>query len=441
MQLGIQKKIALTISAFLLIVFTLSSWAVLRYATKLTRDNIHEQQFAMTRIIAGSIDDKLGSWLSVIADTAATTPVGLLKDPVIAQRFIDDRSGIRSIFTNGITLLDQNLKHVAESPVMPDNIGHDSEVIASFLRSVEKNGLPDISNSYISPKSKAPAIAMAAAITDKNDRTVGFLVGSINLTKDYFMEELTSFNVGGKGYLYLVSTDRTMILHPDVKRVFKNDVPKGVNLLLDQAILGFEGSGETINSRGVKQLASFKRLRTVDWILGCVFPIDEAYAPVNRMRSYMTSVAIVTILFSIALIWIVTGRITSDLKYFTTQVSRFTHLSGTNTKININSNDEVGLLAGSFNSLIERLATQENDLVNHRDILEKRTGELEKALAQVKLLSGILPICAWCKKIRNDSGYWDQLEHYISEHSDADFSHGICPECYEHLKKGTETSE
>jgi hypothetical protein len=49
----------------------------------------------------------------------------------------------------------------------------------------------------------------------------------------------------------------------------------------------------------------------------------------------------------------------------------------------------------------------------------------------VKQLSGLLPICASCKKIRDDRGYWNQLEHYISDHSEADFTHGICPDCAE----------
>jgi len=54
---------------------------------------------------------------------------------------------------------------------------------------------------------------------------------------------------------------------------------------------------------------------------------------------------------------------------------------------------------------------------------------LNKALEEVKTLSGFLPICASCKKIRDDKGYWNQIEAYISEHSEAQFSHGICPEC------------
>jgi uncharacterized membrane protein YqhA len=59
--------------------------------------------------------------------------------------------------------------------------------------------------------------------------------------------------------------------------------------------------------------------------------------------------------------------------------------------------------------------------------------ELKKALEEIKTLSGFLPICASCKKIRDDKGYWNQIEAYISEHSAAEFSHGICPECVEKL--------
>jgi len=62
--------------------------------------------------------------------------------------------------------------------------------------------------------------------------------------------------------------------------------------------------------------------------------------------------------------------------------------------------------------------------------LAQRVRELEDALSRVKTLQGLLPICSYCKKIRNDRNYWQQVEGYISDHSEAQFSHGICPECY-----------
>jgi hypothetical protein len=64
---------------------------------------------------------------------------------------------------------------------------------------------------------------------------------------------------------------------------------------------------------------------------------------------------------------------------------------------------------------------------------EKLIADLKDALAKVKRLSGLLPICSACKKIRDDRGYWKQLEDYIGEHSEAEFSHGICPQCAQQL--------
>ena len=65
--------------------------------------------------------------------------------------------------------------------------------------------------------------------------------------------------------------------------------------------------------------------------------------------------------------------------------------------------------------------------------LQTKNNELEAALARVKLLSGMLPICANCKKIRDDEGYWQSVEVYIRDHSEVNFSHGICPDCMQAL--------
>ena len=69
-----------------------------------------------------------------------------------------------------------------------------------------------------------------------------------------------------------------------------------------------------------------------------------------------------------------------------------------------------------------------------QDKLNQRVAELQAALANVKQLHGLLPICSYCKRIRGDDQYWQQVESYIAARSDAQFSHGICPPCYEKLE-------
>ncbi len=68
--------------------------------------------------------------------------------------------------------------------------------------------------------------------------------------------------------------------------------------------------------------------------------------------------------------------------------------------------------------------------VNHfNSSLGNKNKELNKALSEIKQLKGIIPICSACKKIRDDKGFWQQVESYVRDHSQAEFSHGICPEC------------
>ena len=74
-------------------------------------------------------------------------------------------------------------------------------------------------------------------------------------------------------------------------------------------------------------------------------------------------------------------------------------------------------------------------IVELQESLSTRIKELEEALAQVKQLRGLLPICSYCKKIRDDQNYWQKVESYLSQHSEARVSHSVCPECYEQIVK------
>jgi DNA-binding NtrC family response regulator len=94
--------------------------------------------------------------------------------------------------------------------------------------------------------------------------------------------------------------------------------------------------------------------------------------------------------------------------------------------------DRLSRLVPAVNQALSK-AEERANLKRAEEEREKLIHELQEALAKVKTLSGMLPICASCKKIRDDKGYWNQIESYIRDHSEAEFSHSICPDCKKKL--------
>jgi len=106
-------------------------------------------------------------------------------------------------------------------------------------------------------------------------------------------------------------------------------------------------------------------------------------------------------------------------------------------RVEILATISVVLFAGLITIFLQLVKSRSN-LKLHRDELARRNDELEQALSNVSQLEGIIPICMYCKNIRDDKESWHQLETYISKHSEAMFSHGICPECLERMKQDME---
>lgn len=92
---------------------------------------------------------------------------------------------------------------------------------------------------------------------------------------------------------------------------------------------------------------------------------------------------------------------------------------------------------GSFGYVLKPFEDRELQIAIELALYKHRTEQerealiqkLQEALAQVKTLSGLLPICGFCKRIRDDEGYWNQVEHYVAQHTRASFTHGVCPQC------------
>jgi HAMP domain-containing protein len=160
---------------------------------------------------------------------------------------------------------------------------------------------------------------------------------------------------------------------------------------------------------------------------------------------------VILVLFSMILARRISFSLTFHLRELGTVAQRVAESGSLDSHADVAGPDDVRALASSFNAMIDRVRSSNEELERR---VEERTAELsianeellrlnlekelaidglKEALNKISTLRGLLPICAACKKIRDDKGYWKQIETYIMEHTDADFSHGICPDCAEEL--------
>lgn len=189
---------------------------------------------------------------------------------------------------------------------------------------------------------------------------------------------------------------------------------KGVSKQIDVIIKGIDYRGQAV-------LAVNKYLDQVDWTILVKIDEAEAFSAIAKAKNLIIIVTIGLILLSIMIGLAVSRSITKPVRSLT-EATRKISRNGLLEKIAIPSSDEIGELATSFNEMINtRLKIEEER--------EKVVTELQQTLAEVKVLRGILPICSICKNIRNDEGYYEQIEGYLHKHSGVDFSHTICPTC------------
>ena len=194
--------------------------------------------------------------------------------------------------------------------------------------------------------------------------------------------------------------------------------------------------------RNIPVLSSYTPLQIQDlnWVLLSEIDVEEVFEPLKSLK--VTSIVfLITISLFIVLYGVFFSRkINTALRQLqqginTIEKGDLTH------KLEIETKDEFGDLADRFNKMAQTLRStmaSKDELSN--EIEQRKSAELEKekligklqdTLAEIRTLRGILPLCSFCKKVRNDKGYWEQVDIYIQKYSEANISHSVCPECAE----------
>ncbi|NVN91428.1 MAG: PAS domain S-box protein [Desulfuromonadales bacterium] len=348
---SLKTKMSLAVSLLMTVVLSLLALCAYWYFTSQFKDTVSRQQFTLVSALAEEIDSKiLNAKQDLIAVAGRATAIQA-NDSRQAQYFLDSQPGIQTLFDSGISIFSPDGKLTAISPADKQLQERDSAFSDSIKRTIS-TGKPQISTPFYSTHNRHPVILFTAPFFDSKGQIAGIMTGGLDLTRDNFLGKLATIRLGENGYLYLYDTNRTLIVHPDRTRILRRDVPLGTNRLFDRAIDGFEGTGETVTSKGKPVIGSFKHLKSTTWILAANFPQAEAYAPIIRAKWYLLAALIVVSCFSIISARWFMNHLMAPLLLFTHHVKGITGKEDEAAPIAVTSRDEIGTLAQAFNDLM-----------------------------------------------------------------------------------------
>ena len=248
-------------------------------------------------------------------------------------------------------------------------------------------------------------------------------------------ELFRNIDMGNQGYLFATDSLGIVVLHSDENKV--GEKLKDENWFRKTKNHERESAYFSLNK---DTYAISEYFEPWDLFIFAADPVEDFYGPVNKLKPYLIISGCLGSIFIALVLMFLVRRVMFPLKFLTEGVKQIGK-GDLQTRISIHSNDEFKLLAQEFNNMAQNLQNitvsrddLETEIIQKKKLekeKEKMIENLSKALDEIKTLKGIVPICSGCKKIRDDRGYWNQLESYIEKHSDASFSHGMCPGCLE----------
>ena len=322
---------------------------------------IEKQETALVAQVANELNDKIQFAQDALVSAAAFVTPDIVASRVKAETFLDGLPALNSIFDNNILIIDTRGRIVAESGHRPSRTGFDLS-FREYISETLKQGKPYISRPFVSSLSHQPlVIIFTTPVRDASGKIIAIFGGSIDLAKNNFIANLATASVGKTGYFFLFDKERTIIVHPNRKKIMKRLAAAGAARRYDLAVSGVDNAGEMVNADGRRVLSAFKSLQGGRWIVGVDFPVEEAYAPVRQAEKTAFVIMAVGAVIIVGGMWLVMRHVTLPLLSLTDQIremerrKEYRHVS-------VSTQDEIQELGHAFNSLMDQLRSKEERL-------------------------------------------------------------------------------
>jgi PAS domain S-box-containing protein len=365
----LRAKASLLLAVIITLALGVTGFFYLRFLENSLRNSIFAGVEGVSSTSSEAIAKFLQDSLKEAQAVARTLPMEALerKDVPVIEAYLKALLEIFSKFENGMFILDADGILWADYPRHSEVRGRSFAFREYFQRTVSE-GRGIIGVPYRSARTGQPVVTFTALLRGSSNQVLGLLGCSVQLLSPNALGGISKIRIGQSGYIYVYDTTRLMILHPRDERVFQRDVRRGVNKLFDAAIQGFEGVGETVNSRGIPMLLSVRRVPGSNWIVGAQQPKSEAFAPIAEARRRIIYGIIAAVLAADAVGALAIRRFTKPLGRLRAAVRHLGRESGeedgelkkkerdfTKNLADIKEGDEIGDLAKAFRDMSQRL--------------------------------------------------------------------------------------
>lgn len=373
-QQTLKFRLTALVAGLVLLAAGLVAFASLYLAERQMAAIVGAQQFALLSSAAGYIDEDLSSRRTLLAMLREELAPPRRHDRAALQGWLEAHGSLRDEFFN-MTVFDAAgnvLANLNNRAIVGKVSARERPYFKDTVRT--RDGL--VSAPFRSALSGRPVVLVTEPVYQADGALLYVLAGSIDLQRPRFFGHLEALKPGISGYLFMLTGDGTIIHHRDKERILKRVTEEAGGAVPSTlaALKGFEGTVVARNKRGVESLISYKRLARADWIIGAVYPVDEALTPLIAMRGKsLVASALVALLAGVAgglAIW----RILRPLASLREKVGRIVDGSARIEVFDSAGKDEIGDLSRAFFTLSR----------------QRRAAEMEMAsLARTDPLTGI----------------------------------------------------
>lgn len=354
------------------------------------RATIQNQLFSLVSRTADGLDLSIQEKLEAMVRVSKGVTAGMIAEPAEAQKFLSGRHAINTL-VDGLFILDAKGIAIADFPVAAGRKGTDYSY-REWFHQILSTRSPVISSPILGKILKEPVVVIGVPVLDGDGEAVGVLAGVVRLMRSKNLGAINDMAIGKSGYFYVASKDRRFVAHHDKTRVLTSLPEPGANPSLDRAMQGFEGTVDSVSTRGSHGLFSFKSMRNAPWVVAAVLPAEEAYEAVDHLTRNIYLGTATVILVVIPTVWFFLLRLLAPLNILLAQMRTLGQASDLSLIVpcQVASRDEIGELATGFNHMLAEIQSREGRLQQSEIELREITSSLNYGLYTVDEQGAIL---------------------------------------------------